>query len=201
MKYGVQAEDILAQPELLRRLIQYHVIVDGATCETDGEIENPYGISALAGLPPSIKTGLPGEYIAIDAVNLTVSGGSGNVANVDTVWVSGNGVTFIIDQVLLPTEDDVALTLGYQKLSQYDSVDRDGDGRVTEVELRDAAEAAGVVLTDEQVAAFLQADADGDGLDAEEYVSGLTNLVLGLSKSGQIALELSRRQAEAENPW
>ena len=175
--YGVQAADILAEPDLLARLIQYHVVVDDATCDAYGEIEN--GISALGGLPPSIKTGLPGEFIGIDATNGTVRGASGNSANVESVWVSGNGVTFVIDQVLLPTEDDLARVIGIQKLSQFGRTDADGDGCVTEDELRAAAEDAGIVLTEAQVASFLEADVDSDGVDAYEYANWLTNTVLG----------------------
>ena len=178
--YGVQAADILAEPDLLARLAQYHVVVDDdATCDTDGEIEN--GISALGGLPPSIKTGLPGEFIGIDATNGTVRGASGNSANVESVWVSGNGVTFVIDQVLLPTEDDLARVIGIQKLSQFGRTDADGDGKAAEDELRAAAEDAGIVLTEAQVASFLEADVDGDGVDAYEYANWLTNTVLGRS--------------------
>ena len=178
--YGVPAADILAEPDLLARLAQYHVVVDDdATCDTDGEIEN--GISALGGLPPSIKTGLPGEFIGIDATNGTVRGASGNSANVESVWVSGNGVTFVIDQVLLPTEDDLARVIGIQKLSQFGRTDADGDGKAAEDELRAAAEDAGIVLTEAQVASFLEADVDGDGVDAYEYANWLTNTVLGRS--------------------
>jgi len=41
---------------------------------------------------------------------------------------------------------------------------------VTEAELRAAAEYRGIQLTEEQVAAFLAADADGDGVDVDEYL-------------------------------
>jgi hypothetical protein len=50
---------------------------------------------------------------------------------------------------------------------------------VTEAELRAAAEARGIQLTEEQVAAFLAADADGDGVDVEEYINSLDWTVVG----------------------
>lgn len=124
--YGVAAEDLLAEQDLLARLIQYHVIVDGATCETAGPIEN--GTSALGGLPQSIATGLPGEFLTINASNNTIRGSSGNLADVIGVWVAGNGVAFVIDNVLLPTEDGLARKLS----SSFSSVDSNGDEGVSE---------------------------------------------------------------------
>jgi hypothetical protein len=50
---------------------------------------------------------------------------------------------------------------------------------VTEAELRAAAEYSGIQLTDEQVAAFLAVDADGDGVDVEEYLTSLDTSALG----------------------
>ena len=50
---------------------------------------------------------------------------------------------------------------------------------MTEAELRAAAEYRGIQLTDEQVAAFLAVDADGDGVDVEEYLTSLDTSALG----------------------
>ena len=43
----------------------------------------------------------------------------------------------------------------------FTSLDGNGDGCVTEAELRAAAEARGIVLTEEQVQAFMALEADG----------------------------------------
>mmetsp|Transcript_12980 Transcript_12980/g.37312 ORF Transcript_12980/g.37312 Transcript_12980/m.37312 type:complete len:103 (+) Transcript_12980:2588-2896(+) len=61
----------------------------------------------------------------------------------------------------------------------FNALDADGDGLVTEAELRAAAEYRGIQLTEEQVAAFLAADADGDGVDVDEYLTSLDTSVLG----------------------
>ena len=50
---------------------------------------------------------------------------------------------------------------------------------MTEAELRAAAEYRGIQLTEEQVAAFLAVDADGDGVDVEEYLTSLDTSALG----------------------
>jgi hypothetical protein len=62
----------------------------------------------------------------------------------------------------------------------FNALDADGDGLVTEAELRAAAEARGIQLTEEQVAAFLAADADGDGVDVNEYLNSVDWTVLGV---------------------
>jgi hypothetical protein len=63
----------------------------------------------------------------------------------------------------------------------FNALDADGDGLVTEAELRAAAEYRGIQLTEEQVAAFLAADADGDGVDVDEYLAFLDTTVYGCS--------------------
>ena len=55
----------------------------------------------------------------------------------------------------------------------FNLLDGNGDGFVTEDELRDAAEKGGIALTDEQVAAFMAADADGDGVEIDEFLNSL----------------------------
>jgi hypothetical protein len=59
-------------------------------------------------------------------------------------------------------------------------VDADGDGRISAAELRANAEARGIKLTDEQVQAFLAADADGDGVDLDEFLDSLDDTQLGV---------------------
>ena len=48
-------------------------------------------------------------------------------------------------------------------------LDGDGDGCVTEAELRAAAEARGIELTEEQVQAFMALEADRDCVSLEAY--------------------------------
>ena len=52
-------------------------------------------------------------------------------------------------------------------------LDGDGDGCVTEAELRAAAEARGIVLTEEQVQAFMALEADGDCVSLEAYLNSV----------------------------
>ena len=53
--------------------------------------------------------------------------------------------------------------------------DADGNGLVTEAELRAFLESQGRQLDDQQVAAFLAADKNEDGLDVEEYFEVVCN--------------------------
>ena len=52
-------------------------------------------------------------------------------------------------------------------------LDVDGDGCVTEAELRAAAEARGIVLTEEQVQAFMALEADGDCVSLEAFLNSV----------------------------
>ena len=61
----------------------------------------------------------------------------------------------------------------------FNALDADEDGLVTEAELRAAAEYRGIQPTEEQIAAFLAADADGYGVDVDEYLTSLDTTVLG----------------------
>ena len=62
----------------------------------------------------------------------------------------------------------------------HGSTDTDGDGVITEAELLAAAVARGITLTDEQVQAFLAADADGDGgVNLMELLDSLDETRLG----------------------
>ena len=61
------------------------------------------------------------------------------------------------------------------------SLDGNGDGCVTEAELRAAAEDRGIVLTEEQVQAFMALEADGDCVSLEAYLNSVDGSVKGLS--------------------
>ena len=112
---------------------------------------------------------------------------NGGVANVLSSIDAGNGKVYVIDAVLLPAPSAVGADAGasspvVEGLSAQDvfnALDADEDGLVTEAELRAAAEYRGIQLTDEQVAAFLAVDADGDGVDVEEYLTSLDTSALG----------------------
>jgi len=58
-------------------------------------------------------------------------------------------------------------------------LDGDGDGCVTEAELRVAAEARDIVLTEEQVEAFMALEADGDCVGLEAFLNSLDGSVEG----------------------
>jgi hypothetical protein len=100
---------------------------------------------------------------------------------------AGNGVVYVIDSPCCcrsradggcrRQSSPVAEGLSAQDV--FNALDADGDGLVTEAELRAAAEARGIQLTEEQVAAFLAADAEGNGLDVDEYLTSLDSSVLG----------------------
>ncbi len=112
---------------------------------------------------------------------------NGGVANVLSSIDAGNGKVYLIDAVLLPAPSAVGADAGasspvVEGLSAQDvfnALDADGDGLVTEAELRAAAEYRGIQLTEEQIAAFLAADADGYGVDVDEYLTSLDTTVLG----------------------
>jgi Ca2+-binding EF-hand superfamily protein len=61
----------------------------------------------------------------------------------------------------------------------FNSIDGDGDGRITQAELLAAAAVRGIELTAEQVEAFLAADADGDGVDLQEFLDSVDETMLG----------------------
>ncbi len=109
------------------------------------------------------------------------------MANVLSSIDAGNGKVYVIDAVLLPAPSAVGADAGasspvVEGLSAQDvfnALDADGDGLVTEAELRAAAEYRGIQLTEEQIAAFLAADADGYGVDVDECLTSLDITVLG----------------------
>jgi hypothetical protein len=164
----ITAEVLLAQTELVTRVLQLHVVTGGAVCSGD--------------LGGRVSTALAGEGLTVSGGVVTAGGSSANVIGaVD----AGNGVVYLIDAVLLPTPSAVGdgasspVAEGASAEDVFNALDADGDGLVTEAELRAAAEARGIQLTDGEVAAFLAADADGDGVDVDEYLTSLDTTVLG----------------------
>ena len=61
----------------------------------------------------------------------------------------------------------------------FTSLDGNGDGCVTEAELRAAAEARDIVLTEEQVQAFMALEADGVCVGLEAYLNSVDGSVEG----------------------
>jgi hypothetical protein len=142
-------------------------VVDGAVCSGD--------------LSGAVETA-QGDALTVDGS--TVTDANGNAANIVGAIDAGNGVVYVIDSVLLPPADDstaasAPVAEGASVQDVFNALDADGDGLVTEAELRAAAEARGIQLTDEQVAAFLAADADGDGVDLDEYLNSVDWTVYG----------------------
>ena len=156
---NISAETLLAETALLTNVLQYHVVVEGAVCSGD-----------LSGAVETVQGG------ALTVDGSTVTDANGNAASILVAINASNGVVCVIDSVLLPPADDstaasAPVAEGASALDVFDALDGDGDGDllVTEAELREAAEYRGIQLTEEQVAAFLAADADGDGVDVNEY--------------------------------
>ena len=125
-----------------------------------------------------MPTALVGE--SLDVTGDTVTAG-GSMATIIGAVDAGNGVVYLIDSVLLPTPDGAAPSAELPSAEEvFDLLDGNGDGNVTEAELRAAAEDSGIVLTEEQVAAFLAADADLDGgVSLDEYLQSIDGSVVG----------------------
>ena len=68
-------------------------------------------------------------------------------------------------------------------------LDVDGDGCVTEAELRAAAEARGIVLTEEQVQAFMAFQDDWDCVDLEAFLNSVDGSVAGFMVCGTCGYE------------
>jgi uncharacterized surface protein with fasciclin (FAS1) repeats len=169
---NISAETLLAERALLTNVLQYHVVVDGAVCSGD--------------LSGAVETAQGG---ALTVDGSTVTDANGNAANIVGAINAGNGVVYVIDSVLLPPADDstaasAPVAEGLSAEDVFNALDADGDGLVTEAELRAAAEARGIQLTEEQVAAFLAADANGDGVDVDEYINSLDWTAVGLLVEG-----------------
>ena len=164
---NISAETLLAETALLTNVLQYHVVVEGAVCSGD-----------LSGAVETVQGG------ALTVDGSTVTDANGNAANILGAINASNGVVYVIDSVLLPPAADstaasAPVPEGASAEDAFNALDADGDGHVTEAELRAAAEYRGIQLTEEQVAAFLAVDADGDGVDVEEYLTSLDTSALG----------------------
>jgi uncharacterized surface protein with fasciclin (FAS1) repeats len=175
---NISAETLLAETALLTNVLQYHVVVDGAVCDGD-----------LSGAVQTVQ----GDALTVDGS--TVTDANGGVANVLSAIDAGNGVVYVIDAVLLPAPSVVGagasspVAEGASAQDVFNALDADGDGLVTEAELRAGAEARGIQLTEEQVAEFLAADADGDGVDVDEYITSLDTSVLGCIGVARVYLQ------------
>eukprot|EP00889_Picochlorum_renovo_P002980 jgi/Picre1/30010/NNA_005386.t1 len=82
---GITAEELLADTELLAQVLSYHVVVDGASCDTP-----------LSG----VVTTLQGA--TLDVSGSTVTDAAGQVINILAAVPASNGQIFVIDGVLLP---------------------------------------------------------------------------------------------------
>ena len=161
--FGITAEQLLTETDLVTRVLQLHVVTDGAVCSGD--------------LSGTVPTALAGESLDVTGDTVTAGGSSATiVGSVD----AGNGVVYLIDSVLLPTPDNAAPSAeGPSAADVHASLDGDGDGCVTEAELRAAAEERGIELTEEQVQAFMAAEADGVCVSLEAYLNSVDGSVQG----------------------
>ena len=81
---------------------------------------------------------------------------------------AGNGVLYLIDTVLLrwgPSAETV--------FNSIEGLFANGDGRVTEDELRAAFHGRRLYMDEDLVQAFMAVDADGDGVELDEVLSSL----------------------------
>ena len=79
------------------------------------------------------------------------------------------------DSVLLPRPDNAAPSAA----DVHALLDGDGDGCVTEAELRAAAEARGIELPEEQVQAFMALEAEGECVGLEAFLNSVDGSVEG----------------------
>jgi uncharacterized surface protein with fasciclin (FAS1) repeats len=89
--FGRGPEDLLERPDVVARLLQYHLVVDGAVCSghLDGEQ----------------YTELPGRTVVVTEDGTKVLDGAGQEATVLVSVPARNGVAWVIDRVLLPFHD------------------------------------------------------------------------------------------------
>ena len=174
--FGITAEQLLAETDLVTRVLQLHVVTDGGGAVCSGDLSG------------TVPTALAGESLDVTGDTVTAGGSSATIIGaVD----AGNGVVYLIDSVLLPTPDGAAVPSAELPSAEevFTSLDGNGDGEITEAELRAVAEDRGIVLTDEQVAAFLEADADLNGfLSLNEFLDSVDGSVQGDLVSGFIDL-------------
>ena len=85
---GITAEQLLAETDLVTRVLQLHVVTDGAVCEGD--------------LSGTVPTALAGESLDVSGDTVTAGGSAANIVGSVN---AGNGVVYLIDAVLLPTPD------------------------------------------------------------------------------------------------
>eukprot|EP00889_Picochlorum_renovo_P007974 jgi/Picre1/35004/NNA_002469.t1 len=83
---NITAEELFGQTELLQQILAYHVVADGASCDTP-----------LEGV---VETLLPGNTLTVEGS--VVTDGNGGTANILGTVPAKNGQIFIIDSVLLP---------------------------------------------------------------------------------------------------
>lgn len=87
--YETSVDELLAENATVTRVLQYHVVSEGAVCS--------------GGLSGDVDTALPGEKLTV--YGSTVTDANGNVANIINTVNAGNGVVYVIDRVLLPSPD------------------------------------------------------------------------------------------------
>lgn len=84
--------ELLSQTELLKRVVSYHVVVDGASCDTP--------------LSGTVPTALAGNSLSVE--DGVVKDESGNEIPILATVPATNGQIFVIDSVLLPAKDSGA---------------------------------------------------------------------------------------------
>ena len=162
--FGITAEQLLAETDLVTRVLQLHVVTDGGGAGCSGDLSG------------TVPTALAGE--SLDVTGDTVTAGGSAATIVESVD-AGNGVVYLIDAVLLPTPDNAAPSAELPSAADVHAwLDGDGDGCVTEAELRAAAEDRGIELTEEQVQAFMALEAEGVCVGLEAYLNSVDGSVV-----------------------
>ena len=86
--FGITAEQLLTETDLVTRVLQLHVVTDGAVCSGD--------------LSGTVPTALAGEGLDVTGDTVTAGGSSATIIGAVN---AGNGVVYLIDNVLLPIPD------------------------------------------------------------------------------------------------
>jgi uncharacterized surface protein with fasciclin (FAS1) repeats len=84
---GGSVEDLLEQTSALSNILQYHVVLDGASCASN--------------ITGDVDTALAAEFLTV--YGSTVTDANGNTANIIGTAPAGNGFVYVVDRVLLPT--------------------------------------------------------------------------------------------------